>query len=104
MAVREELWPALRAISSNQLDSDPENFDISLSLGLSSSDHLALHGLRSNLKTSKAIAAQYDEIQIVNASPGIQESLAQIEEDIEETVNEKSEDSVDPSQKSLDFF
>ena len=44
VAVREELWPALRAISSDGLDGDPENFDISLALGLSSSDHLALHG------------------------------------------------------------
>ncbi|MEE2747114.1 MAG: AAA family ATPase [Candidatus Thermoplasmatota archaeon] len=104
MAVREELWPALRAISSDKLDSDPENFDISLALGLSSSDHLALHGLRSNLKTSKAIAAQYDEIQIVNASPGIQESLAQIEDEVGDSMTDESESSADPSQKSLDFF
>ena len=104
MAVREELWPALRAISSDKLDSDPENFVISLSLGLSSSDHLALHGLRSNLKTSKALAARYEEIQIVNASPGIQDSLMQIEEDFQETVAENNDATKDGSQKSLDFF
>ena len=104
MAVREELWPALRAISSDKLDSDPENFAISLSLGLSSSDHLALHGLRSNLKTSKALAARYEEIQIVNASPGIQDSLMQIEEDFRENVTENNDATTDGSQKSLDFF
>jgi len=99
VAVREELWPALRAISSDALDADPENFDISLALGLSSSDHLALHGLRASLKSSKALAMRYDEIQIVNQSPGLQESLAEIEEEIEETDSEP-----DSAQKSLDFF
>ena len=93
------MWPALRAISSDALDADPENFDISLALGLSSSDHLALHGLRASLKSSKALAMRYDEIQIVNHSPGLQESLADIEEEIEETDSEP-----DSAQKSLDFF
>ena len=100
MAVREELWPALRAISSDKLEGDPENFDISLALGLSSSDHLALHGLRVNLKTSKALAERYDEIQIVNASPGIQSDFLQIEEEI----NDEDESQGDSAQKSLDFF
>ncbi len=99
VAVREELWPALRAISSDSLQGDPENFDISLALGLSSSDHLALHGLRSNLKSSKALAARYEEIQIVDESPGLQESLSDIADEIEDEVEEK-----DSSQKSLDFF
>ncbi len=100
MAVREELWPALRAISSDKLEGDPENFDISLAFGLSSSDHLALHGLRASLKTSKAIAERYEEIQIVNLSPGIQGDLLQVDEEISEEI--KGE--VDSSQKSLDFF
>ena len=42
---------------------------------------------------------RYDEIQIVNQSPGLQESLAEIEEEIEETDSEP-----DSAQKSLDFF
>jgi len=100
MAVREELWPALRAISSDKLGGDPENFDISLAFGLSSSDHLALHGLRANLKTSKALAETYDEIQIVNASPGVQTDLEQVEDEI----HEDSEQVTDSAQKSLDFF
>ena len=99
VAVREELWPALRAVSSDKLEGDPENFDISLALGLSSSDHLALHGLRSNLKSSKALAAQYDEIQIIDQSPGIQESLAEISDEVE-----SQEVKSDSTQKSLDFF
>jgi len=100
MAVREELWPALRAISSDKLGGDPENFDISLAFGVSSSDHLALHGLRVNLKTSKALAETYDEVQIVNASPGVQGDLEQIHDEIDEEVEPQS----DSAQKSLDFF
>ena len=101
IAVREELWPALRAISSDKMGGDPENFDISLAFGLSSSDHLALHGLRSNLKTSKALAEKYDEIQIVNNSPGIQDDIGQITDELSTDVDEKVDDS---AQKSLDFF
>ena len=101
MAVREELWPALRAISSDKMDGDPDNFDISLAFGLSSSDHLALHGLRSNLKTSKVLAEKYDEIQIVNNSPGIQEDFEKIPND---TTSEDEGRSEDSTQKSLDFF
>ena len=100
MAVREELWPALRAISSDKLGGNPENFDISLAFGLSSSDHLALHGLRADLKTSKALAKTYDEIQIVNTSPGVQDDLERIQEKIETEVSPQP----DSSQKSLDFF
>ncbi len=99
VAVREELWPALRAISSDGLDGDPENFDISLALGLSSSDHLALHGLRSSLKSSKELASRYDEIQIVEESPGLQESLGEISDEIETVESEQNS-----AQKSLDFF
>ena len=100
MAVREELWPALRSISSDKLGGDPNNFEISLAFGLSSSDHLALHGLRVNLKTSKALAESYDEVQIVNASPGIQRDLEQIEGEISDDEEQQS----DSAQKSLDFF
>ncbi|GIS45011.1 MAG: hypothetical protein Ct9H90mP16_20810 [Candidatus Poseidoniales archaeon] len=66
VAVREELWPALRAISSDGLDGDPENFDISLALGLSSSDHLALHGLRSSLKSSKELLLDMMKFKLSN--------------------------------------
>ena len=102
MAVREELWPALRAISSEKLGSDSENFDISLAFGLSSSDHLALHGLRANLKTSKALAERYEELQIINASPGVQEDMAQMAQDSDD--GDGPESRTDSAQKSLDFF
>ena len=101
MAVREELWPALRAISSDKLNGDPDNFDISLAFGLSSGDHLALHGLRANLKTSKLLATKYDEVQIVNASHGVQSDLQRIDDEIIEVAEQTTEDS---AQKSLDFF
>ena len=102
MAVREELWPALRAISSDKLQGDPENFDISLAFGLSSGDHLALHGLRPSLKTSKSIAVRYEESQIIESSPGIQVDLNQMD-DVEEEADE-GDSASDSAQKSLDFF
>ena len=102
MAVREELWPALRAVSSEKLGSDSENFDISLAFGLSASDHLALHGLRANLKASKALAERYEELQIVNASPGVQEDMMQMAEDSDD--GDEPESGTNSAQKSLDFF
>ena len=53
-----------------------------------------------NLKTSKALAESYDEVQIVNASPGIQRDLEQIEGEIGDEEEQQS----DSAQKSLDFF
>ena len=102
VSVREELWPALRAISSDRLEGDPENFDISLALDLSAEDHLALHGLRANLKTSKSIVLRYEELQLIDSSPGIEADLADLEEEIEEVS--QTESANDVSQKSLDFF
>ena len=87
---------------TNAMAGDAENFDISLAFGLSASDHLALHGLRANLKTSKALAERYEEVQIVNASPGVQDDLEQMSEDSDD--ESESEDSNDSAQKSLDFF
>ena len=103
MAVREELWPALRAISSENLGGDAENFDISLAFGLSAGDHLALHGLRANLKTSKSLAERYEEVQIVDASPGMKGDMAQMADDTDDTDNDVESGS-DSAQKSLDFF
>jgi hypothetical protein len=100
-SVREELWPALRAISSESLGGDSNDFDISLSLGLSAEDHLALHGLRANLKTSKALALQYEEAQAMLTSPGLETDIASIAADVD-AASEESEP--DPSQKKLDFF
>jgi replication factor C large subunit len=99
MAVREELWPALRAISSEAMNADAENFDVSLAFGLSASDHLALHGLRSNLKTSTALAERYEEVQIVEESPGMKGDLEQM---VDESDGDES--GRDSAQKSLDFF
>ena len=80
---------------------DSDNFDISLAFGLSSGDHLALHGLRANLKTSKLLAEKYDEVQILNTSPGVQSDLQLIEEEIMEVTEDTN---IDSAQKSLDFF
>ena len=104
-AVREELWPALRAITTDNLGGDPNDFDLSLALNLSSEDHLALHGMSSSLVKSKKLAAQYDEAQIMLESPGIAADLTEITEVIEQvTSSDESNDDTDSSQKTLDFF
>ena len=71
----------------------------SLAFGLSASDHLALHGLRSNLKTSTALAERYEEVQIVEESPGMKGDLEQM---VDESDGDES--GRDSAQKSLDFF
>ncbi|MEE3309949.1 MAG: hypothetical protein VX230_00450, partial [Candidatus Thermoplasmatota archaeon] len=70
--------------------------------GLSSGDHLALHGLRSSLKTSKSIAVRYEESQIIDSSPGIEDDLNQMDE-VEGEPND-GDSTADSAQKSLDFF
>ena len=47
----------------------------------------------------KPLLHGYEEIQIVEESPGLQESLSDIADEIEDDVEEK-----DSAQKSLDFF
>jgi hypothetical protein len=97
------LWPALRAISSEKMEGDPESFEISMAFGFSSSDHLALHGLRASLVKSKKLAERYDEIQIIQSSAGLNQDL----EDISSLENDQldaGKNHNSPSQKSLDFF
>ena len=103
ISAREELWPALRAVSSEQMGGESENFDISLAFGFSSSDHLALHGLRANLVKNKKLAERYDEIQMMHNS-------ASLNFDLEDISNQERQHAVDgeidnmAGQRSLDFF
>jgi hypothetical protein len=47
------------------------------------------------------LAEKYDEVQIVNASPGVQSDLQRIDDEIIEVADQTTEDT---AQKSLDFF
>ncbi|MEE3083740.1 MAG: AAA family ATPase [Candidatus Thermoplasmatota archaeon] len=102
VSVREELWPALRAISTEELGADPDKFELSLALNLSAEDHLVLHGLNMNLVKNKKLAQRYEDMQIVESSPGIELDLGEIESDIESI--ESDTESTDSAQKTLDFF
>ncbi|MDP6905798.1 MAG: AAA family ATPase [Candidatus Thalassarchaeaceae archaeon] len=100
-AVREELWPTLRAVTGNELGGDCEDFSLSLALNLSADDHIALHGLNANLVKNKKLASRYEEAYLIQSSPGLTQDLAEI---VEEIGIERSEREVDESQKTLDFF
>ena len=60
-AAREELWPPLAAIHESGNNMDIEDFTISKELKLDGDEHALLHGLRSNLKSTKAIVKRYNE-------------------------------------------
>lgn len=104
-AVREELWPSLRAMASDALGGDAEDFEISLALGLSGQDHLTLHGLRSNLKTSQALVERYEEAAAIAASASLSRDLRQVAASVEAAEEVEEEDpGPDPSQSTLDLF
>jgi len=60
-AAREELWPPLAAIHESGNKMDVDDFTISKELKLDGDEHALLHGLRSNLKSTKEIVKRYNE-------------------------------------------
>ena len=93
-AAREELWPALAAIHQEAESIDPDDFSISLELGLEAEEHLLLHKLPSNRVSSKKLVERYNERRIEVAE----------EEEPELEVEEKGVEEQHPGQKRLDFF
>ena len=61
-----------------------------------------LHGLNMNLVKNKQLAQRYEDMQIVESSPGIELDLSEIESDIESEGTE--DETTDSAQKPLDFF
>jgi len=102
VSVREELWPALRAISTEELGANPEKFELSLALNLSAEDHLVLHGMKMHLVKNKKLAQRYEEMQIVQSSPGIETDFEDLENEIDSDFD--TSESTDSAQKTLDFF
>ena len=92
-AAREELWPALAAIHEEAETIDPEDFRISLELGLEAEEHLLLHKLPSNRVSSKKLVERYNERRTTKES-----------EELELEDEEKEAKEQHPGQKRLDLF
>jgi len=92
-AAREELWPALAAIHEEAETVDPEDFRISLELGLEAEEHLLLHKLPSNRVSSKKLVERYNERRATKES-----------EELELEDEEKEAKEQHPGQKRLDLF
>ena len=58
---REEIWPILLAVHDGSLGGDPSDFSVSVNLGLSVEDHLALHGIPKSSREGKRIIKSFDE-------------------------------------------
>ena len=84
------------------MGADPEKFELSLALNLSAEDHLVLHGMKINLVKNKKLAQRYEEMQIVQSSPGIETDFGEMENEIESEGD--GAESTDSAQKTLDFF
>ena len=92
-AAREELWPALAAIHEEAETVDPEDFRISLELGLEAEEHLLLHKLPSNRVSSKKLVERYNERRATKEA-----------EELELEDDEKEAKEQHPGQKRLDLF
>ena len=104
-SVREELWPPLRAIVSESMGGDPQDFSISLDLDLSSTDHLALHGLPVSRAGSKALIRAYDEAHILANAAKIEADLVEVMQEPEpEPPLQEEGPEPDAAQKKFDFF
>ncbi|MBS72020.1 MAG: hypothetical protein CMO20_03580 [Thermoplasmata archaeon] len=96
---REELWPTLAAIHESDIFTHPNDFTLSLDYGLDGDEHIILHGLKKNLKSTKEIIKKYNEnAEKISAKPEI---VTVIHDDIE---NEHQQKKIDDSQTKLDLF
>ncbi len=92
-AAREELWPPLAAIHESEETTDVDDFTISKELNLDGDEHALLHGLRSNLKSTKEIVERYNASILVKTTD---EEDEQMLEPIEESAPQ-----IDKGQKTL---
>ena len=92
-AVREELLPSLIAIQGK----DGKDFSLSLALSLSPEEHIALCGMKSNLKSTKSLMEKYAK----EMESQVLMDLVEIPVETENTVVEVEEEVVDTGQKTL---
>ena len=103
--VRREFLPLLSALSrEDSVVGDPNDFAISLSLGLSSQEHATLCNMPVSRKSTKDMMKAYDEAEQKWKEPIVAQIIEElpVEEPIEEVVEETIEEpTIDSAQRTL---
>ena len=88
-AIREDIWPYLLAVHDENLNGNPNDFSLSLKLGLNVNDHLALYGIPKSSREGKKIIEKFE---------------GELENDIiPETVEKEVVEEEDPKDLSTQF-
>ena len=96
-SAREELWPPLAAIHESNDSINSDDFSLSMEIGLDGDEHVLLHGLKRNLKSTKELIERYNESSLELYEEITQPEPEEIDENIEEILPDKG-------QKKLDMF
>ena len=89
-AVREELLPSLVAVQSE----NPDDFSISLALGLSPEEHAAICGLTISHRSTKELLERYSkELEVLSTAQIKEQLVEKVEIKKEEDENDESADS-----------
>lgn len=89
-AVREELLPSLVAVQSE----NPDDFSISLALGLSPEEHAAICGLTISHRSTKELLERYSkELEVLSTAQIKEQIVEKVEIKKEEDENDESADS-----------
>ena len=103
--VRREFLPLLSALSrEDSVVGNPNDFSISLSLGLSSQEHATLCNMPVSRKSTKDMMKAFDEAEQKWKEPIIAQIIEElpVEEPIEEVVEESIEEpTIDSAQRTL---
>jgi replication factor C large subunit len=101
--VRREFLPLLSALSrEDSVIGDPNDFAISLSLGLSSQEHATLCNMPVSRKSTKAMMKAFDEAEQKWKEPIVAQIIEPAEEPVEEVAEpDVEEPTIDSAQRTL---
>jgi replication factor C large subunit len=101
--VRREFLPLLSALSrEDSVIGDPNNFAISLSLGLSSQEHATLCNMPVSRKSTKTMMKAFDEAEQKWKEPIVAQIIEPAEEPVEEVAEpDVEEPTIDSAQRTL---
>ena len=101
--VRREFLPLLSALSrEDSVIGDPNDFAISLSLGLSSQEHATLCNMPVSRKSTKTMMKAFDEAEQKWKEPIVAQIIEPAEEPVEEVVEpDVEEPTIDSAQRTL---
>ena len=101
--VRREFLPLLSALSrEDSVIGDPNDFAISLSLGLSSQEHATLCNMPVSRKSTKAMMKAFDEAEQKWKEPIVAQIIEPAEEPVEEVAEPAVEEpTIDSAQRTL---